>query len=845
MERPHGLACKYLKHKNHGPLSVAAAIRKGDIERDFGSSTEMLHQLAACASRVVSVRRIPHVLGLTQHPWLKALGKKAQTSAWVSVLCKILYRCDDLSQFEGFAAARSANFIDKRKRAKAAARDAEPRPRRALTWNAVLGHAAMEHFRWVADMGCVFSLPWLARQQGPQQRPTLKTLQDTLQQPRLQPRASKQSSMEPDVSPEDVTMCEPPAAEQGAPAERIYFRVVRKRPSAQRTQRALNMNADQLAISLLPRTLINAGADGGPAVFLDTDTPDPAHVQLISFEGCDVDWLRENLHAHREIHKVQYTMPALELQSEDKAEHERLTSVLDKFMVAGALPGTSGHLCVEESSDDAAVVQALEACCYVEEVLPEQSGWRLTQRGLKEIRMCSRLALGKRALALRDAPREETTTFEQLLRLECAGWKWQPVPSSYTARHQLRYEIGSDAELVMYSGVAPSWEYLQCLLEGEQIREKFPVITAIPHCQGKAVYAKLLEGIAWQPRRRKKALRMVSDVQAARTRALADAGSDSGGGCADSAEEEDEHGKDMDDEEAAEDWAVELEEGHPQRLEDALEELLLAEEMAAAEAEDLGFQAGVEALAQPTPATPLPERPSLVNTSAPGTPQPGSPVAADGADDLADAGDEGAMARLRSGTTIPWHCFKFIWKPAGKHGAIQATCLFHKGTSTAPACRKSRAIKTQDGTADALLWLKAWCVVGQTLDRKYKHLAYDPDGDPECDRDPILLERAAGYFIAPDRDAIVPDHILDDVEGGPGQPGKRRRRGKLGSGRASCSTAALARRGQGSCLAEGEQAALGSTPGTFAVDESSSSSSPRSGSSSSSSSSSSSGSASD
>ena len=56
---------------------------------------------------------------------------------------------------------------------------------------------------------------------------------------------------------------------------------------------------------------------------------------------------------------------------------------------------------------------------------------------------------------------------------------------------------------------------------------------------------------------------------------------------------------------------------------------------------------------------------------------------------------------------------------------MQATCPYHRGTDTAPKCRRTMAIPTKDGLVATRKALKVWCIMGNDYDRKYVHLQCD------------------------------------------------------------------------------------------------------------------------
>ena len=126
---------------------------------------------------------------------------------------------------------------------------------------------------------------------------------------------------------------------------------------------------------------------------------------------------------------------------------------------------------------------------------------------------------------------------------------------------------------------------------------------------------------------------------------------------------------------------------------------------------------------------------------------------------------EDHQPRRRQGVGEPWGAnglFQLIVKRSGKSQGWQATCPFHRGTPTAPKCRKfhpassSSEVDMQRAKATA----KAWCLAALQFDRKYKHLD-DWSRDGAC-LDETVLDLQSFLMRWPDSQP-VPDYILDGL----------------------------------------------------------------------------------
>ena len=159
VEQQHGAIKLHATFKHVGPLCVTAALRLPEIERDFKSKEDWM-QLAAFAEKTKSIRRIPHLLGVQAHGWLRALpaGRALSTHKLVSLLTAVIYRCDAPSQYDYHRAARASNLRETRRRLLAGAR-AVGETGTALQRGSFLARLATEHFRSTATPECIYTMP--------------------------------------------------------------------------------------------------------------------------------------------------------------------------------------------------------------------------------------------------------------------------------------------------------------------------------------------------------------------------------------------------------------------------------------------------------------------------------------------------------------------------------------------------------------------------------------------------------------------------------------------------------------------------------------------------------------
>lgn len=419
---------------------------------------------------------------------------------------------------------------------------------------------------------------------------------------------------------------------------------------------------------------------------------------------------------------------------------------------------------------------------------------------------------GRAALATRssDLAIEDLTIFEKLMMLHDSGWEWRPLPSSmqqrcrlplYMCDDPLGLEAGEASEKVFYTGFNICPHYLHALLEPGRLLAHG--IVALPHgCSFKQYEDLVTRGIAVRSRT---ANPMLQDVASDRARlALQGArpkkrrrrqGRQEGEG---DVEQVDSTGADAPElgvaspdvcleEAGAECERDDLDEHNVPDLPaqitaptegilNMLEELDADDEgnsLEAALSQLMGDEtqhfAGGRGLEQGLP-SPLLEGSSGAASSS------GMDGAAGAASGQAELSAEAEMSRIRHGQM--WGPFRFIWKFTASSRSIQATCPFHRGTHTAPLCR--RTLTVREGKADeTLLRLKAWCLAYSLFNRKCTHLAYCPPHTDELDVE--VVERAVRLADPlPDKHTIIPDSVLDECEArpkskraGPGKQAKK------------------------------------------------------------------------
>ena len=236
IEEPHSRVMRAITYRHHSPLSVTMSLRMRVIEWTIARSAERMFAFSECLKRVQSIRRIPYMLELGLHPWLRELltsGKPNQTSTWCTLLTSIIYRCDDVTQFHDFSQAKKRHESGKRQLAK----DAKPfldKANKALTFDLVLARAAHEQLQLVHEADHVFSLP--PSEDASAFQPMLQEMVRPLTSPVPSAAAALEDAFGMVLDVEDEEQAHAIVAVEAREEERQFFRIVKLKPGDQHTQ---------------------------------------------------------------------------------------------------------------------------------------------------------------------------------------------------------------------------------------------------------------------------------------------------------------------------------------------------------------------------------------------------------------------------------------------------------------------------------------------------------------------------------------------------------------------------------------------------------------------------------
>ena len=724
--------------------------RAPEVERDFGSSETQFKSFVQHAEAAMSVRRIPHLLQLGGHPWLKPLSAgKFDSSRWVTILSHVIYRCDDISQFRPYKDARKRHEAGKRARTQAA----EPwmqKPRITLNFPLVLSRAGTEHFRSQVDSSHVYSMPANVRGfdgVGAQVVP----LRAYLAMPAMHRQtavANQHGGLVPDIDEdEDGGM-----SAQTEP-ERIFFRVVHKSPGDQRVQARApgvgqRLAAHHIAICVVRTERSFSDCGGATRIAITPGSIEHATSSVISYLGNDMGWLRQRLLAHSDAGDLRYHVPLCnQLSSEGDLMCHR---VLDSLLQHCALPTTNNFY--QANADQVAILKVLEAAGIVA-VGPAAAGhgWQLTACGIRQIKGSLELSHGVPILEPRvHLPVAELSIYERLVLLQDIGWQWAPLPDKSSARLALVPYLldaspsdGEPPPKVFYTGLTVPSEYLQCLLQADELRAAG--IPCIPRGLNARIYTQLLQGRPYYAPAKRARQRMLADDDHEPAHALPPLASDE--------QDVDKQFADASDGGSDAELFLQLAE---ERVDEATgDQALDLESALEALLDEEGIQ-GVDARLDVPDVAPGVGAPAGSSRE----PQGAAQAASSSAGEPRVPGFR-HEAGPRVGKGEPWGCFLITYKSSGQWGGFQARCPFHKGTATAAQCKKFISIpgSTTADTENAILRVKAWCNAAPQFDRKRHHLKYIPpqDGFREEDLEHARIDQAPNF------DDVLPDSVLDEL----------------------------------------------------------------------------------
>ena len=349
IEARHADAMKAISRRHSGPLSVSMAIRLREIEKHVHRDMNYSKLLCEQVSNTKHIHKIPKLLGLQSHPWITGLPPKCQRSFLVSVLTRVIYRCDLPSQFEDYSSVRAFNDLSwQRKRPR-------PIPPRPIAAGPAAGFAFLqlfwvtEHVRALRSAEFVYSMPLC--------EDFLPHLQDLSE--RLAPRSGHQ--------PQDEDMCCDvemgshcnPLVGPGLPGhnegKRVYFRFVHMNPKAQKLP---SITADKLRPQDIAVQVLCV--QDASSQFVDVGHFHRQRIALLSYMESDAGWLRDHLWVHSLSPQLRYVVGSAQMAPDAGAESLSESAMLERVFSSGAFVGHSAQCWIPRT--DSLYAQAQRLC---------------------------------------------------------------------------------------------------------------------------------------------------------------------------------------------------------------------------------------------------------------------------------------------------------------------------------------------------------------------------------------------------------------------------------------------------------------------------------------------------
>ena len=793
IEQPHGAIRLAAAFKNAGPVSVAGAVRGPEAEQVVADA-EQFETLSTYIDTTKHLRKFARLLGIQDHPCLRALpiGRDLQSHRLMAVLTSVIYRCDLHAQHDDLGTTTAAHVNAKRKRESTVNRAAVTTEAARPSKEAVLARLAMDHFRQVVDDERVFSVP------SPQAHAIYLApiRQHMTKQP--QPVAASADSFDemcPDIEEDEAGLAQTCMVQEdeGIEAPRVFFRVVHRALGRRKQPVAAggSMNGDLLAVSIvnctetaLGRLRVDLSGAAGSALC--------DRVAFISYLHADAMWLRTALLQHVDERSLESVIEGFPVEG---VRREILHKLVDKLLASISV-GPAEPSYQTECDQELQLLRDLSGhgFCSSTPTIGNSLAWRLTSQGMAKLRFDSYLGAGTPVLEPRsDLALTDQTLWELMVGPLDVGWEWRPLPCESKRRLALPFfELETQQPNVFYTGLCPSRLYLEALLQPQRLRDLG--IQTVPHGQSEKTYENIMKGIEFKLVAPRPALTMdvEDDVlprrgrgghgRRGRRRGRGHAGVVERAALDGLVHDEDDHQLDGEAPDGHEGDGDDGDVFGGDDLVDALEEILAAE-FGPPDPPPPPSPLPLEDEVCDVPLDPPPPMPPPFSPPNAAEDQPGldldaeRPVVAVHGGEL--AAEDGHANRRRTGVSESWGprgMFQFIVKRSGgTTGGWQAACPFHRGTPTAPKCRKyiPAASASEEDMQHAKVRAKAWCVAGGTYDRKYKHLRHPlpgPDDERVLDLQVWLLKHS--------EEEPLPDYLLDGILS---PPAGRHRRGSADS----------------------------------------------------------------
>ena len=349
IEAKHADVMKNIKLKRYSPSGVSMAVRLRGIQQHLQRDPMYYEKLCSQIELCKHVRRLPMLLDLQAHPWVRGLPVNCSQHYIVSVLSKVIYRCDLLSQFQSYDAARAQHEHIKKKRSPPLLTGSFNSPIKEE--RDLLLYWATHHFRELCSGSHVYSLP-LSRDIG--LLPGGTSLEKRLSRRAVhRAEAPSNSNTDMELDAEVEAWWQPPLGGQGrmsehtGPSIRVYFRFVHVTPSRQKLVDMPATSGQKLRADEMVMQVLAAQQEGRSAVPLQNTSRHS--LAVMSYLDSDPVWLRQNLQVHHLEGRLSYTLKgrlqrpsgsSVTVPTDNAAALDEAGALLQRLMSAGACSGS-------------------------------------------------------------------------------------------------------------------------------------------------------------------------------------------------------------------------------------------------------------------------------------------------------------------------------------------------------------------------------------------------------------------------------------------------------------------------------------------------------------------------
>ena len=456
-EGPHRNVKIAKKHVKIGGVAVSLAVRKGQMNEELERNRDYWPALEAAFECARNPKDAVAALRLSGHPVFQQLiGRRcSKSTAWLSALAKVLYRCDLQTQFADLSEQRKQYKVEQDyKKRRFEQMHGDGRPPRAEFYDEILQRAAIDHLRSTLSADDFISVP-----HSDEFDMSFEACDNRAKRARL-PDDVAGEELEADV---DALVAVPAEDEEVDVHARSVFRVLHAYPHRLKQPPVPVAAGRAYSLSQLAVVVHDILSDADQPVVAATSA---RPMLLDGLTACPLPILRDDVHVWSVDSGIQYSLPCT-----GDLDPKRVREIVTHMVRLGALPGSKTYYAAPE--DIAPIMDALTQRGSVrrdaEDGHDVAPSFQLTAVGVAALRHVVALTNPVSICSIRPGlPVEDYSKMELILKLEDEGWTWAKLPKRIPNRLALTYTPGQ--ERVWYSASATVVkEYLQALVQADDI----------------------------------------------------------------------------------------------------------------------------------------------------------------------------------------------------------------------------------------------------------------------------------------------------------------------------------------------------------------------------------------